>query len=121
MGRGNRGFETTTNKNTLPTRTYNEFYGRLKKCTEEFNTNTAPGVVRVAVSKAAGIARPRWDTVSSVASGSRGEAHSRYSELRVNLESRLEGEVLSEQEKRKVGGLLHVRQNKMSENPVENK
>ena len=88
---------------------------------KEFGENTSLEVTRGVVSEAANIERREWDTVEAVEARSREEAHVSTVELKGKLEDVFDDEVFTKQEKRELGWLLKVVENRVSEDPVENK
>ena len=119
--RAGKGFRKTQNQRVRSSEDFERFEERVQSMKKEFNENTSFGVTRSVVSEVANIERPEWDTVEVVESRSREEAYVEVSEVRTRLEDVLEKETFSEQEKRELGGLLHMTGNRVSENSVENK
>ena len=119
--RGGKGYRETTNQTVRSSEGFEQYEERVKTMKEEFRRNTSPGVTRDIISDVASIESPEWDTVGTVEARCREEAHVATEELKRNLEDSFEEETFSKQEKRELGGLLQVTQNRVSENPIENK
>ena len=119
--RGGKGYRETTNQTVWSSEGFEQYEERVKTMKEEFRRNTSPGVTRDIISDVASIESSEWDTVGTVETRSREEAHVATEELKRNLEDSFEEETFSEQEKRELKGLLQVTQNRVSENPIENK
>ena len=119
--RAGKGFRETINERVLSSEGFTRFRERVDTMKEEFAKNTSSGVTRGIISEVVDIERPEWDTVSTIESRSREELGNVADNLRRNLERDFVDESFTEQEKREMGGVVNITNNKVSENDVENK
>ena len=119
--RAGKGFRETKNDNVRSSEEFKRFQDRVETMKGEFAENTSSSVTRSIISEVVDLGRPEWDTVLTVEARSREELDDTLGDVRRNLQGNLEEEIFSEQEKRELGGLLNVTNNRVGENEVENK
>ena len=119
--RAGKRFRETKNDNVRSSEEFKRFEDRVETMKGKFAENTSSGVTRSIISEVVDLGRPQWDTVLTVEARSREELDDTLGDVRRNLQGNLEEEIFSEQEKRELGGLFNVTNNRVGENEVENK